>query len=269
MLKIVKKLKFMVLVAVMLVLTAASEPTTQRLDISQGHIVSINIDYYFKVPPEWQNIVYADRVSSGESGSFVTEHLNFFCVSKSGRFKPEPMFNIHIIPEKDWADNSSYKILKRNLAYIFAVEYFDGSGFDYAPDSDQFKEAMSYVDSVEKLKTLLLVSGVEGKKVYVRGVATSSPPEVVDGLYYIPLREAVEALGYTVNWWEKDSTVVIDRKAPREFRDSFKISSSTTESGGYKMKLINNRTYIHTAYFTRKLKANVEIGGDGNVYISE
>ena len=265
MLRTINKLKFILLAAVMLVLTAANEPSAQRIDISQGHIVSINIDYYFKIPTEWHNIVYAERITDG----VAAESLYFFCVSKSGRSKSEPMFNVHIFNEKDWSEDIPYKVLKRNLSYIFAVEYFDGSGFNYAPDADQFKAAMSYANTVDKLKNLLLVSGVEGKKVYVRSVATFSPPEVVDGLYYLPLREVAESLGYTVSWWPKDSTVIIDRQEPKQFRDSFKILSATTESGGFKMKLINNRTYVHTAYFTSKLKANVEIGDDGNVYISE
>jgi len=265
MLKFAKKLKYLALIAAMLILMAADDDTiVQRADISQGHIVGINVDYYVKIPEEWQGTVYVERQTQSER--LETERLSFYCLSKSGRFKAEPMFNIYIIAEGKW--NEEYTIVKRNGFYIIAVEYFDGSGFDYAPDIEQFNEEMSYAGTVEKLKNLILLSG-EGKKVYVRSVATSSPPETVDGLYYIPLREAAEALGYTVNWWQKDSTVVIDRKAPKQFRDSFKMTTETTENSGCKMRLINNRTYVHTAYFVSVLKANIEIGEDGNVYISE
>lgn len=238
-----------------------------KIDLFGGKITGEKTQFYFVLPNGWKDNISADR-ENNLSDPMILEQINFYCNAISELYKPQLLFSLYVMDKKLWVDSSAYKPVMRSKDYVFAVKY-GTNGFVLNGDSNMYKSKLAAVSNVTLIKKCIQLPPGQQESyewtVLVDGMPVPHPVELVDSIYYINLKDACSALGYRVEWLNSTRSVFVHSS---NFNDVFKVDQvGRTDGRGIKMCVINDMTYVSTAYFFRILKKNVEIDQNKNIYI--
>lgn len=109
----------------------------------------------------------------------------------------------------------------------------------------------------------------DGLAIELNGVGIQAVAYIDEGNVYLPLRAVGEAMGYEVDWSEKDGAVVISG-AGKNITVDLKNNKITANDHVYYMgwdedgKIIGNRTYMEAGFFTGNLGLDVFPDRQGN-----
>jgi hypothetical protein len=84
------------------------------------------------------------------------------------------------------------------------------------------------------------------------------------GHYFVPLREVAEALGCLVSF-DPDGSWVTIQNTP--FYHRFQMSGTDFLVDNIRMLVIDNRIWVHLAYFRNRMQLRAEVDPGGNVHI--
>jgi hypothetical protein len=85
------------------------------------------------------------------------------------------------------------------------------------------------------------------------------------GTIYIPIREACNALGYSVSWNAANREITIYSS---DRRHGATISLTGAFRQNYSTIIIDDRAYVTSVFFMSVLNANIDVDGRNNVVIS-
>jgi len=244
---------------------------TTTVNISGGYIQGESVDYYFNIPWKWHGTVIVERQSSPDSGA--VEALLFYCGSISGRSKPALMFTLHVFNKASWTNRARFEKVKESGDLIAAIVREQPAYFEFRNDQFAYEEVFEYIDTAEKIGELVFLNTIQPeRRIYINNVAIHAQAVVENDVYYIPLRAVAEALGYTVTWDEDNSIVEIFRSPLLTSSvDRFKITSQTKKHEKFpqqiQVRLINDRTYVMTAYIKWVLGFAFDVSGVNDVNI--
>ncbi len=237
-----------------------------RIDTSSGVVNGKSAEYTFTMPKVWVDYVMADRFDM-PSGSKIIEKVSFYCTSINKIYKPALLLTINVYDRASWDSDFAYDMVIKTPKYVYALERGAEYPFSYFVDAAVFTKCYQKIDTAQKVKDCFSFPSGEGEisqnAVIVKNKVLSKTAKKVDKIYYLPLRDVCETLGYKVGWIEKENAFTI-RKGT--FYDVQKLFGDKTEKG-YPYLLIEGSTYISSAYFYSMLGLSVEIDGNGNVFI--
>lgn len=241
------------------------------VDVSTGMFAGVNSAFYFDLPDVWNGYVDVDRVNL-EPGGDILEKYNFYCKSSSGLFRHQPLMTLIVFDITKWRDNLyPLAVVLKTTDYVFAAEMGEKDTFRMESDIAVFNMCYQAISSIEQIKKcIILPEGQEEEEYFtvtVNGEKMASGVEIMDGIYYIALREVCEAFGYTITWIEDERAVVIEIKG--DFIDKIFIDGELTAyAPNINVRIINDRVYVPMAYFMRVLRKNVEADERGNVTVT-
>jgi hypothetical protein len=235
------------------------------LDLSRGRISGEEAQYYMDIPSAWRDNVLAERVRQPEEEG-VVEQINFYCSAISGIYKPQLLMALSVFDKALWQDDGRYEPALKSRDYVFAVKY-GRSGFALKGDVTVYNSVRAFVDTPFKIAKMVALPQTQqiapSGAVFVDGGLLFYPAELKGEIYYVRLREAAAAMGYTVSWNARTSTATVSGGS---FPDFVRIEKNGADWRGKKMSHIDGRIYVSTAYFFRVFGKTVEIDKDKNIY---
>jgi|GEM_PF-1365397 len=245
--------------------------TTMSVDISDGWVRGVNNAYEFKVPNLWKECVLAEREMVGNP-DYVVDRINFMVMPASRQSAPQLLMSLFVIDKTHWRDSLPYTPVVFSRDYVFAVvKGMTKTPFASSIDNARYKACDAEIATAEAVKSRIVLAPEQAlwrsMAVFVNGKLVDNSVVLIGGVYYLPLRDVYEALGYTVSWSQATQSVTI-RKAGG-FYERLKISAGMlSDERGYKMRLIEGRTYVSTAYVYSVLRATIEFDDRKNVYVT-
>lgn len=240
-----------------------------RLDISDGSIKGEDADYTFVLPKSWQNSsVTVNRERPGQQSQFL-DKLIFLYMPLDKISKPMVFATLYVYENRSGVKLEGSRKLLETDKYIFMFDSTSKNNFTDVADKSLFGQyiegagndyIMASQIEVPKSQRRLNYNTVTVNGRLLRGSAIQN----INGTVYIPVREACNALGYSVDWNAADSTVVIYQGSER-----YTIStpgSSTRQN--YATIIVDSKAYVTSVFFMRALNANIEVDGYNNVVIS-
>ncbi|MCL2699376.1 MAG: copper amine oxidase N-terminal domain-containing protein, partial [Defluviitaleaceae bacterium] len=175
-------------------------------------------------------------------------------------YENRPNFNLH--------PPGSRKILETDK-YVFIFESVSRNNFTDPVDRAAFDQHISSAANDAMMAGQIDVPGSERiiptNTVNVNGrVLRNHAVRGAAGTIYIPVREASNMLGYTVAW--SAATNVVTLNSPE--RNHTVTINLNPGADRYSTIIINDRSFISTAFFMRELNANIEVDGNNNVIIT-
>ena len=253
-------------------MVALSSQTAQqpvKLDISGGRVSGLNNAYDFRVPIIWKDNVIAERNMIGNP-SYVLDRIDFSCLSVTRVYKPRLLMSLYVIDKSKWSDSLPYTPLLISKDYIFCVALgVRGVAFPSEFDQAMYRACSQEISTLEAIRNRITLSKEQALwrelTVFVNGTELDMPVIIIDGTYYLPMRAVCEALGYTVTWSSTSQFTTIKKG---NFVDRIPARPNmVTDSRGYKMRLIENRTYVSVAYLYNVFRTIIEIDDAKNVYV--
>jgi len=265
------------MLAVILAMAAFSAPAlgnatvrmATRLDISGGKVTGLDGAYEFKIPVMWQDNVQAERETEGNP-AYVLDQVNFLCLSATRQYKPQVLMSLYVIDKKQWSDNLPYTPVLVSRDYIFAVTMGTGKNVYISPlDRAMYQACYDEVSTVDAVKNKFKLSKVQElwreMTVFVNGAEVEKPVVFIGGTYYLPLRNVCEELGYSVTWLAGSKSATIRKDG---FYDIVPVAvNMTSDTRGYKMRLVDGTTYVSVAYLYNVLRLTIEINDARNAYV--
>jgi len=261
------------LIAAFAVPVSASQTAEQgtSLDITKTKIAGEKASYYFAIPSYWVGKVNVERAKL-PAKSLHIEQLNFFYCGGPFAGKPLPMMKLYVYNRADWKDDFPQRLVMKAKNYYFAADIIavDKKVFTSEYDRLAFEKCFAEINTPFRVKSLLeMPSGQEElyeNTVFVNGDELETKTLAIGSLCLVPLRETAEALGFKVDWIQKESAVQL---SDGKTRDKFRISGNMeTDERGFRVRLVDGRTYVSTAYFFKVLGKSIDTDRMNNVYIS-
>ncbi len=244
--------------------------TVTRLDTPDNKVYGEDASYTLSLPYTWNSgYVVADREKVSPQAKYL-EKVILTYIPKNKTSKPISFFSLYVYKGRYNAILSSNqrKILETNL-YTFVVETETDNNFTDAADRDYFGYLLILVNNDIWTTNLIQVPKTQTKitsnTVNVNGKLLKKPSVLdANGVLFIPVREACQALDYMVSWAEVERDVVIARNAEVHILP-------TRENGkqNYQTLIVNNMAYVSSVFFMRALNASIEVDGYDNVVISQ
>ena len=254
------------LAAVMIFSFAGTAFAANRVNIRNGVIAGEKVGYYFTIPENIAEYIWAER--NTPSNSSLLEQVTLIC--QAGPSEPScPLISFYVYKRLAWKPSEGIVEMFRTNDYVFAFESyenrFDRGTYNYYT----FRYCASLVGSAEKAGECVFLPPGQRREykqtVFVNGKAMTQKVVLEESLYLVPFREIAETLGYTVEWEEAGRLVKI---AGRGFKDSFAMTPTTISAHGYRVRMVSDRTYVSVGYFVKYLGISMEIDSNRNVYLS-
>ena len=250
-------------------LSTASGRQSTRLDLSRGRITGLNNTYEFRIPALWKDNVIAERTIIGNP-SYVLDRVDFSCQSVTRQAAPQLLMSLYVIDKTRWTDSLPYTPLLISRDYVFCVTKSNrASAFTSDLDKAMYRACSDEISTPEAIRSRIFLSQEQELwrelTVVVNGKELDMPVVIIDGTYYLPMRAVCEALGYTVTWSQATRTTTIKKGT---FIDRIPAEPNMVrDSRGYKMRMINNRTYVSVSYIYNVFRTIIEIDDAKNVYV--
>ena len=223
-----------------------------------------DIDYSIVIPMNWRDYVVVEREIPKPNSNF-SDRINIY-------YKPDDstidrlLFVSAYIYEKDkWSENTGYRKISESDDHILVLYVINNNPFQYGRDNLIFSQLLKEASNDLFTKSYFTLGDKKETEntVYANGRALIDPVYPVSTIAYIPVREACENLGFTVEWRDSDKSITIS-DANIYTRLSFRNRTSI------KYPLINKegKAYVASSYFLQILKCNVEIDNKSNVKIT-
>ena len=240
-----------------------------RLDLSGGRVTGLNNTYEFRVPALWKDNVIAER-NMVDNPIYVLDRIDFLCQSVSRQNKPQLLMSLYVIDKSKWTDSLPYTPLLLSRDYVFCVtKNARQTPFPSEFDQAMYRACRDEISTPESIRNRIFLSKEQELwrelKVVVNGRELDMPVVIINGTYYLPMRSVCEALGYTVTWIPASMSTSIKKAG---FYDRIPADPAMTQDiRGYKMRLIDNRTYVSVAYVYNVFRTIIEIDDAKNVYV--
>lgn len=243
----------------------------KRLDTSDGLIDGEKAEYRFLLPQDktCREYLVVDRVVLNNT-MVALEKLDFYCLSYSGKFKPAHIMSLYVFNRSQW--NTEYNLIKvtNSKSYVFAV-YIEQDNYPFSnqpEDNAFFKYCRNIISNPDYLKSSIILPRSQLNNfrytIFVNEVPLPGNVILRDGFYYVPLRSVCEKIGYSVTWNERRKSVEVTRGS---FKHTFQFTNGVYNGNGYRIIIINDKSYATTTYLLRVLGKDVEIDESGNVYL--
>lgn len=243
------------------------------VDVSIGLFLGQEADFYFLYPSEWFNyagqpLVTTTRLTYTDDG----ELLDWYIFEYYSGLRVWEVMRLYVYDRQKWRDNNPYTVVAKTKDYVFVVSYGELSGMMTAEETVVMKRLLEAVSSKDQLDRCINCDDSQVEEltgaVIANNVVLDAKVEYINDTYYIPLREACEAFGYTIRW--DNATRKISIYNGDIFMDEFMLEKGavTILSPKYTVRLINDRVYVAMVYFVGVLRKNVSMDELGNVIIS-
>lgn len=240
-----------------------------KLDLTNGTIKGEKAEYTFVMPKDAtaRDFITAERVTL-EDTTKALEKLDFYCASYSQKYKPALLMSLYIFDKAQWDESYSLKKIMKSRNYVFAVYIEETIPFTQAQDRAFYIYCKNIISNLDNIKKSIIVPKYEMNEyeltVFVNAKPLPDPVKIIDGVFYVPLRQVCEAMNYKVTWNAKTNTVEISKQA---FYSSFSLVNGVYYGRGYKVMIIDGRCYAPTMYFMQVLGKNIEIDESDNVFM--
>ncbi|MCL2704175.1 MAG: copper amine oxidase N-terminal domain-containing protein [Defluviitaleaceae bacterium] len=246
------------------------------MDLSEGSFAGLSTEFYFTLPPEWYDesgslLVEVDRVTYAQ-GEDIFDAFDIYFLGERQYWL---LMRLYVFDKAKWhEEDSDFTVVMKTQSYVFAVSIGDTARFTGYWELLLFDALMEPVSAPSKIFNLITLGRghmVENQlAIFVNGILLPSPVEVVDEIFYIPLREACDVFGYQIFWDDELRRVSI--AGNDGVLDSFVMAREGEAEleflPRFDVRMINDRIYVVTAYFAGVLRKNVQIDGTNNVIIT-
>ena len=245
-----------------------------QVDISEGVFAGLNAEFYFVLPPEWYDaegnlLVEVHRITYADDAD-ILDWFNIYFLGSSELWQ---VMRLYVYDKVHWRDGFyPLSVVLKTQSYVFAVDWGESRRFMDPAERELFVQVLDSVSGVSQiLRCITLADGHTQElefSVIVDGEILPSPVEIVDGVFFIPLREACDVFGYNIWWTESEQMITITNNGI--LLDQFVMGNDTdTEfSPRFNIRTINDRVYVVTAYFVDVFRKNVQIDDTHNVIIT-
>lgn len=247
-------------ISTLIILFITTNIFAANIDLSAGKIVGKNGDYYFKIPVSWDNYVYATRDKTDLTDYF--DKIDFYYKHKDVGNNDVKFLSLYVYYKENYSSRgyaNQTKILSTDK-YIFTTTSYMDNPYSSVNDRIIFSRFLIELGTPNFISNKIYVSAnkpniSQSGTVTVNNSTLNVKPIISNNEIYLPLRDIVEKLGYTVKWTAKTKEINL-----KKGNKSVTIPTNST-------KLINKQgtIYMPISFFMQKLNCSIDVDARNNI----
>ena len=226
-----------------------------------GYLVEFNIT----IPENIVKYLSIHRTFDFANNDYYEKYDFYFALNDS-EVKTQ-LFTFYVMDEYNYT-GSKYKLVKRTKDFIFCADFTQQAAPSDAYAKMVYQSCRNVFTDIDNFGRLITVPKSQQLEYEYTVFLNRSPLKtkliIVDGAYFLPMREVFEKMSYKVEWINKTSTIRISKGSASY---SFAIKNGGYHTKSARIIVRNGTAYIFIAFFVSPLEMNYTIAKYDNIYL--
>lgn len=255
-----KLFKITIISILIMIFTTTSVFAGTSIDLSAGKIVGKNGDYYFKIPVSWDNYIYATRDTTNSADYF--DKIDFYYRHKDVGNNDVKFLSLYAYYKENYSSRG-YTNQTRILdidKYVFSTTTYTNNPYSSVNDRIIFSRFLIELGTPNFISNKIYISAnkpntTQSGTVTINNSTLNIKPIISNNEIYLPLRDIVEKLGYTIKWNSQNKEITLKKQ-----NKTITIPTKTT-------KLINKQgtIYMPVSFYMQKLNCSIDVDSRNNI----